>query len=96
MGNKGMFKGTEEVYGVDPRVLAGMSYEEATRIKLEFAKNEYKRVAKEIYELGNLKTFDADSYFKLTQLDVRLKELMKAISLAELQLDEIGADYDGR
>jgi len=79
------FKSTKEVYGVDPKVLANMSYKDATQLKLEYANKKYKEVADKIFQAKH-----DTPYEELVQLDMELNRLSKAIALCELQLEEIG------
>ena len=83
------FKGTKEVYGVDPKVLAEMSYKEATQLKLEFAKSELKKLSEEMKKRWDSTTFSREDYARLSALNKKFTELQKAIKLAELQLAEL-------
>jgi uncharacterized lipoprotein YehR (DUF1307 family) len=78
------FKGTKEVYGVDPKELADMSYKKATRLKYEYAKAKKKEIVKKMFSNSQM------PYEEVSKLNMELNKIEKAIELAELQLEEIG------
>ena len=85
------FKGTKEVYGVDPKVLANMTYKEATELKLAYAKRELNKLAAEMKTQWDVQSFTRENYARLASLNRKFNELQKAIKLAELQLEELRA-----
>ena len=83
------FKSTKEVYGVDPNTLADMSYKDATILKYIHAKKRYINILEGQHSLP----VDKSHYEEWVALEHEATKYRKAVSLAELQLSEIGVKY---
>jgi hypothetical protein len=88
MVNTENFRPTIEVYGVDPKVLADMTYRDACILKYIHVKDMFKDATDKSFSLEQ----NNDNYEELVRLDVEAKKHEKAIKLLELQLSEIGVD----
>ena len=83
------FKSTKEVYGIDPMVLADMTYKEAEILKYIHAKRMFEKSAVEMFKLP----LNSSSYEENIRLDAEMKKYGQAADLAALHLQEIGVDY---
>ena len=78
-------KPTIALYGIDPKELKLLTYQEALHIKLDACKNEIKIAANRLDEFYNT----GKAYDGVSQLNARLKELRKAEAHLTFLLDEL-------
>jgi len=80
------FASTEEVYGVNPKELANMTYKEALERKLEYVKRSLRETAYDIYSAYGDNSVGYEEY---SAANLKYKRLVKALELVELQLSEL-------
>lgn len=85
-GAKVSFRGTKDVYGVDPKELAKMSYRDAMLLMYIHANKKYISACTRFFKLP----LDKTHYRESVELNEEMKKYRKSLELASLKLREIG------
>jgi len=87
---KKQFDTTKNLYGVEPKILASMSYTDALKQKYIFIKkyiDTMRDAETNFYKNGGM------SYYDFSIFVNEIKKREKALELVKFQLDEIGIDH---
>jgi len=82
------FRPTQEIYGVDPKELAEMSYKDAAIIMYVHSKRMYEDACDRYFSLP----INKEHYNESVSLSLEMEKYLKASKLASVKLNEIGID----